>query len=297
MQNKTVQMVLDDVYQAMEQAEVYSGHGVSSTWDEAVFLVLHVVGLPLSSGEGVLNNVVSDQQYQQINQLLKQRTEKKIPLAYLMKKAWFAGLEFDCDERALVPRSPIAELIQVQFEPWIEPSHVNRILDLCTGSGCIGIACAHYMPNARIDLVDVSQEALDLAQQNIQKHDGSNHVKAILSDGFNALDQRQQYDIIVSNPPYVDQQDLKSMPSEFHHEPELGLASGCDGLDLTRRILTEAAQYLTDSGVLIVEVGNSQVALSAAYPQVPFTWLAFESGGDGVFLLTKSQLMEHQSCF
>lgn len=295
MTQRTVQIVLDEVYQALEAAEIYAGHGVDNAWDEAVFLVLYAMGLPLDSDQSVLSLSVNADQYAQIQYLFKQRAIEKKPLAYLMKKAWFAGLEFDVDERVLIPRSPIAELIESQFEPWVESSKIKRVLDLCTGSGCIGIACAHYLPKAQVDLSDISEDALNLACQNIAKHKLKSRVNAIQSDCFDAIEPKQQYDIIVSNPPYVDEADLASMPDEFHHEPVLGLASGKDGLDLTRRILKQAKDYLTDEGVLIVEVGNSQFALAEAYPDVPFVWLEFERGGDGVFLLTKHQLIDMMS--
>ena len=199
------------------------------------------------------------------------------------------------DSRVLVPRSPIAELIEAGFSPWL-PDVPNNILDLCTGSGCIGIACAHYFPEANITLSDISVDALAVAEQNIVLHQLSGRVIAVESDLFGNLGEKA-YDLIVSNPPYVDAEDLASMPKEYHHEPEIGLASGFDGLDFTRRLLRESVEYLSDNGVLIVEVGNSWEALEQAFPTVPFIWLEFERGGHGVFLLTAEELKAHSQEF
>ena len=199
------------------------------------------------------------------------------------------------DERVLVPRSPIAELIGQQFEPWL-PALPARILDLCTGSGCIGIACAYAFPDAEVVLGDLSFEALEVANQNIERHGLEERVYTVQGDGFDGL-PGQRFDLIVSNPPYVDAEDFADMPAEYHHEPELGLACGDDGLNLVRRMLAEAADHLTEKGVLIVEVGNSQVHVEALYPEVDFTWLEFEQGGHGVFLLAAAQCREYQKLF
>ena len=222
--------------------------------------------------------------------LLRRRMDERIPAAYLTGTAWFAGLPFKVDERVLVPRSPIAELIEDQFAPWLlrEPEY---ILDLCAGSGCIGIACAYVFPEAAVDLSDISLDALAVAQRNIDIHEVGHRVRTIESDLFNELAELR-YDLIVSNPPYVDAEDLAEMPAEYRAEPALGLASGVDGLDFTRRLLREALDHLTEEGVLIVEVGNSCVALEEAFPELPFTWLEFRRGGHGVFLLTAAQLHE-----
>ncbi|EEX36679.1 hypothetical adenine-specific methylase yfcB [Vibrio metschnikovii CIP 69.14] len=218
------------------------------------------------------------------------RINERTPIAYLTNKAWFCGLEFFVDERVLVPRSPIGELIQAQFSPWLldEPT---RIMDLCTGSGCIAIACAYAFPEAEVDAIDISADALQVAEQNIQDHGLEQQVFPIRSDLFRDL-PKEQYDIIVTNPPYVDQEDMNSLPDEFKHEPELGLAAGTDGLKLARRILANAPHYLTDNGILVCEVGNSMIHLVDQYPNIPFTWLEFENGGHGVFLLTKQQLLD-----
>ncbi len=269
-------------------AELHFGHGTDNAWDEATQLVLHCLHLPWDSQPDVLNARLTHDERRHVVSLLEQRVSERVPAAYLIGKAWFCGLQFNVDERVLVPRSPLAELIENHFEPWLvaEP---ERILDLCTGSGCIGIAAAYAFPEARVDLSDISVDALAVAQSNIEDHQLQGRVNAIASDLFESL-AGQRYDLIVSNPPYVDAEDLADMPAEFHAEPEIGLGSGADGLDFTRRLLLQAADHLSEQGVLIVEVGNSWPALEQALPQLPFTWLEFERGGDGVFVLTAEQL-------
>lgn len=217
-----------------------------------------------------------------------------MPLAYLIKQTNFCDLNFYIDTRVIIPRSPIASLIQDHFSPWIEnPDNIKSALDLCTGSGCIAIALAYYFPEANIDAIDLSDDALDITNINIKKHQINNQVKAIKSDLFNSIkNTNKKYDLIISNPPYVNKQDLEQMPKEYHHEPKMALEAGDDGLDLAHRILKEAINYLNPKGVLVVEVGNSQDALEKAYPHVPFTWLEFESGAHGVFLLTYEQLKD-----
>jgi ribosomal protein L3 glutamine methyltransferase len=270
-------------------AKLYFGHGTDNAWDEAEQLVLHAINLVPPLDEGWLSARLTRVERKRVLENLHRRVEERIPAAYITGQAWFAGLPFIVDERVLVPRSPIGELIQQQFAPWLatEPS---QILDLCTGSGCIGIACAYAFPNAEVQLSDISYDALAVAEDNIQQHDLEDRVFAMQSDLFGNL-VGQKFDLIVSNPPYVDADDLATMPPEYHAEPEIGLGSGDDGLDFTRRLLREASDYLTDEGVLIVEVGNSWVALEEAYPDVPFTWIEFERGGHGVFMLTKADLL------
>lgn len=276
-----------------EQSNLFFGHGTDNAWDEALTLVLFAMDLPWDSSSDIFNNVLSSSQKEAVQQLFERRVNEAIPAAYLTGEAWFAGFPFKVDPRVLVPRSPMAELIEVQFRPWlVKPP--SSILDLCTGSGCIGIACAHYFPEAIVVLSDISLDALAVAQQNIEQHQLSSRVKTVESDLFSSIPASHQYDLIVSNPPYVDAADLASMPKEYHHEPEIGLASGFDGLDFTRRLLREALAYLTDQGILVVEVGNSWEALEVAFPSIPFMWLEFERGGHGVFLLTAEQLKIHQ---
>ncbi len=276
-----------------EKAELYFGHGTDNAWDEAVAIVLQMLELPSDYPVVMFDAKLIKQEKQHIISAIKTRVQDRKPSAYITNKGYFAGIEFYVDERVLVPRSPIAELVESQFNPWLI-SDEPRILDLCCGSGCIGIACAAYLPDSEVIVSDISADALEVAQYNIDQANLYPRVQAVESDLFSAM-RDLKFDLIVSNPPYVDAEDLSDMPAEFFHEPEIGLGSGSDGLDLTRKILKQAAEFLTEHGVLIVEVGNSWPALQDAYPQVPFTWLEFERGGDGVFLLTKQQLEEHFS--
>ncbi|MBY8085378.1 50S ribosomal protein L3 N(5)-glutamine methyltransferase [Vibrio fluvialis] len=276
-------------------ANLFYGHGTDNAWDEAVQLILPTLYLPIDVPPHVLNSRLTSSERLRVVERVIKRIKDRTPVAYLTNKAWFCGLEFFVDERVLVPRSPIGELIQAQFEPWLvnEPT---RIMDLCTGSGCIAIACAHAFPDAEVDAIDISADALQVAEQNIQDHGLEQQVFPIRSDLFRDL-PKEQYDIIVTNPPYVDQEDMNSLPDEFKHEPELGLAAGTDGLKLVRRILANAPHYLTEKGILVCEVGNSMIHLMDQYPHIPFTWLEFENGGHGVFLLTREQLVECVSDF
>ena len=276
-------------------AGLFFGHGSDNPWDESLSLVLFSLSLPWDSDSKVLDRQLSDKEKQKISNLFDRRINEKIPVAYLTGEAWFAGFKFLVDSRVLVPRSPIAELIEAEFSPWL-PNLPNNILDLCTGSGCIGIACAHYFPEASITLSDISADALAVAEKNIVVYKLSDRVVTTQSDLFGNLGKKT-YDLIVSNPPYVDSEDLASMPKEYHHEPEIGLASGFDGLDFTRRLLRESVEHLSNNGVLIVEVGNSWEALEQAFPTVPFIWLEFERGGHGVFLLTAEELKAHSQEF
>ncbi|TLX64724.1 50S ribosomal protein L3 N(5)-glutamine methyltransferase [Stutzerimonas nosocomialis] len=274
---------------------LFFGHGTDNAWDDARQLVLGALHLPYEIADSYLDCRLEDDEREHLTELLRRRIEERIPTAYLLGQAWFCGLPFIVDERVLVPRSPIAELIEQQFRPWLaqEPA---RILDLCTGSGCIGIACAYEFMDAEVVLADLSFDALEIANRNIEHHGLEERVYTVQGDGFDGL-PGQRFDLIVSNPPYVDAEDFADMPPEFGHEPALGLACGEDGLDLVRRMLAEAADHLTDKGTLIVEVGNSQVHVQALYPEVDFTWLEFSRGGHGVFLLAASQCREHQALF
>ena len=252
-------------------AELSYSHGLSSPLDESVYLILRTLHLPVDTPEIYWQSKLTTSE--------------------------IAGLQFYVDERALIPRSPIAELVESQFTPWVNPDEVESVLDLCTGCGCIGIACAYAFPQATIDLSDLSEDALAVAKINIDKHDAKNRIMSYQSDLFDFLlsDElkSKQYDIIVSNPPYVDEEDMAGLAEEFKHEPELALSSGVDGLEFTKKLLNQAANFLTDQGVLVVEVGNSQYELAESYPDVPFQWIDFERGGDGVFILTKQDLNIH----
>jgi len=274
---------------SFERLDVYFGHGTDNPWDESVALVLQALSLPFDTPDALFDARVTPSEAKRICEFIEQRINDRKPLAYITQQAFFCGLPFYVDERVLVPRSPIAELIESRFEPFIDPENVHAILDLCTGSGCIAIALAHYFPDAFVTATDLSMDALQVAQFNIEQHQLDDQVCLLQSDVFDAIPE-QRFDVIVSNPPYVDAEDMADLPEEFHVEPELGLASGEDGLDVTRRILAKAADYLSDDGILIVEVGNSWPALEEAYPTVEFQWIEFARGGDGVFILTKEQL-------
>lgn len=271
-------------------ANLYFGHGTDNAWDEAEYLVLHAIDLLPPLEDIWLDARLTRTERERALGLLLRRVRERIPAAYITCSAWFAGLQFKVDERVLVPRSPIGELIKNNFEPWLL-ARPRTILDLCTGSGCIGIACAYAFPDAFIDLADISPDALAVAQENIKRHCVEDRVNAVESDIFTALSGRR-YDLIVTNPPYVDAGDLASMPAEYRAEPKIGLGSGADGLDFTRQLLRQAGNYLSESGILVCEVGNSWEALEEAYPHVPFTWIEFEQGGHGVFVLTAAQLRE-----
>ncbi|MGS0675862.1 50S ribosomal protein L3 N(5)-glutamine methyltransferase [Shewanella sp. 0m-4] len=278
-------------------ANIYYGHGTDNAWDEAIALVFHALHLPEEIGQQVFHSNLTSSEKHKIVELIIRRVRERLPVPYLTNKAKFAGLEFYVDERVLVPRSPIAELIANRFSPWLYNKPVNRVLDLCTGSGCIAIACAYEFEDAEVDALDISVDALEVAQINIETLEVMDRVFPMESDLFSAIPKGPHYDLIVSNPPYVDAEDIGDMPDEYHHEPEIGLASGRDGLDLTKRILANAADYLTEDGLLVVEVGNSMVHLNEQFPDVPFTWVNFENGGDGVFILTRDQLVENESLF
>ncbi|MFZ9034497.1 MAG: 50S ribosomal protein L3 N(5)-glutamine methyltransferase [Francisellaceae bacterium] len=278
------------------EANLYYGHGTDSAWDEAVHLVLQALYLPLDFDDRILDAKLTHVERQKVIKWVYRRVVERIPLPYLTKTAWFAGLKFHVDQRVIIPRSPVGELIRNHFSPWIDENRVHRVLDLCAGSGCIGIATAYAFSEAQVVLADISKEALEVAKINANNHHLGDRLSLIRTDLFENLNG-QKFDLIVSNPPYVDEDDFATMPSEFSKEPVLALTSGKDGLDITRRILLEAHEHLNDDGTLIVEVGNSQYALMEAYPNVPFTWLSFESGGDGVFLLTKQELTDYRQDF
>mgnify|MGYP000004666398 CR=1 FL=1 len=272
-----------------KRANLFFGHGTDNAFDEAKVLVFFALKLPLEVPDNYWQSKLTMPEKQQITELFQRRIETRKPAAYLTGEAWFSGIRFIVNESTLVPRSPIAELIAQRYEPWVEADSVTNVLDLCTGSGCIGIASLQAFPHAEVDLVDISPEALAVAQQNIDLYALNDFVHAIQSDLYSSLEGKK-YDLIVSNPPYVDEIEMDALPEEFQQEPSLGLAAGHDGLDLVRKILAEAPKYLKDDGVLIVEVGVSQYFVEQTYPELPLFWFDFENGGEGVFAIQKSEL-------
>ena len=279
------------------QAELFYGHGSDNAFNDAYVLVMYALSLPNDVDDSIMSCRLIESEKLNVLALFTRRVEERIPVAYITNIAYFAQLPFYVDERVLIPRSPIGELIENQFFPYLASNKsAKRILDLCTGSGCIAIACASYFEESEVDAVDLSVEALNVAQINIENHGLCEQVTPIQSDVFSGV-EGQHYDLIVSNPPYVDEHDINSLPDEYHHEPEMGLGCGDDGLDIVRVILAQGALFLNDGGLLFCEVGNSEKHVKALYKDVPFTWLNFERGGHGVFMLTKEQLIEFSHVF
>lgn len=272
------------------------GHGTDNSLDEALALALHVTGLDYPLPDSYLDSKLSVLERQQMLKLIQLRIDTRKPLAYLTGKAWFAGYRFYVDENVLVPRSPIAELIGEGYYPWLEPARIHRVLDLCSGSGCIGIATALALPHSQVLLSDISPDALAVAQRNLELHGLTERVAAAKSDLFDNL-SAQQFDLIVSNPPYVSGAEYAQLPAEYHCEPKIGLEAGQDGMDLVARILRQAADFLVSDGMLIVEVGASAELLMRRYPGVNFQWIEFEHGGDGVFLISRQELLDNRDLF
>ena len=281
----TPRQLIDWAEQQFVRSDLFFGHGADNALDEAAYLVLGALDLPFDLSREQLSVEVSTTDQERIRKLVDERISSRKPTAYLLNKAWFAGLPFYVDERVLVPRSPIAEVIRDRFSPWIKAPDVTRILDLGTGSGCIAIACALAFPAAIVDATDISPDALQVALINCERHGLGQRVNLVESDLFSGLND-SRYDIIVCNPPYVTDGEMAALPAEYRHEPSLALAAGATGLDVVDRILLNAHKHLTPHGIMVVEVGNGRAALEAKYPRTPFIWLDFEHGGEGVFVIT-----------
>lgn len=290
----TVEALIREVADSFATARLNYGHGTDDPLDEAAYLVFSRLGLRHEAAAEVYQTRVSAEELAAVRALARRRIDDRVPTAYLVNEAWFAGHCFYVDERVLIPRSPIAELIDEGFRPWVRPEQVARVLDLGTGSGCIAIATAMALPHVQVDAVDISEEALDVAALNVARFGLAQRVRLHAADFFAAFDD-ERFDIIVANPPYVDRRDMAELPAEYRHEPTLALASGHDGLDSTLTILHDAGRFLTDDGVLIVEVGNSERALTQSLPALPFVWLEFARGGTGVFLLTRRDITQYQA--
>lgn len=293
---RTVHDVIRWGVSRFHEADLFFGHGYDNAWDEALALVLFAIKQNRANDPRILEARLTTSERRDITELFKQRIKDRKPVAYITHEAYFAGLSFYVDERVLIPRSPIAELIESQFTPWVTPEKVSRILDIGTGSGCIAIACQHYFPNAIVDAVDISPDAIAVAQMNIEQYHLQEKVRLINEDMFEGL-IGQRYDIIVTNPPYVDEVELLQLPKEYMHEPIIALDGGSLGTDDAIRILYHASDYLRPHGILVLEVGHSQKHLVEFFPQVPFVWLDFQRGGQGVCLLTVDQLLEHKQDF
>lgn len=272
------------------EAKLFFGHGSDNAFDEAAYLILHTLHLPLDRLEPFLDASLTHAESEQVRAVLERRVRERLPAAYLTQEAWLAGHRFYVDERVIVPRSFIAELLQEQLAPWVEDADaVEDVLDLCTGSGCLAVLAALAFPSAKVDAADVSRDALAVAAKNVADYDLGSRIELLESDLFSALGGRR-YDLIISNPPYVDAESVAALPPEYRAEPALALGSGDDGLDATRRILTAAGDHLKPGGLLVVEIGHNRDALEAAYPALPFTWLDTEGGDQFVFMLRREDL-------
>lgn len=293
---KTIQLLLDEVSNRFSESDLAYGHGTDNPQDEAAWLLCALLDISLEQLENDLNKKISDNTAKKILAICEQRIATRKPLAYLINEAWFAGHKFYVDERVIVPRSHIGGFILDEFQPWVDATKVNRILDLCTGSGCIGIAAALALPGSIVDLVDISKDALAVTNKNIVAYDLQDRVHTIESDLFSAL-SNHRYDLILTNPPYVGSDEYSNLPPEYGHEPKLALHSHRQGLEIPLKILAESAKYLNPNGHLVMEVGASAQLLEELLPQVPFTWLATASGETSIFLLTAAQLTESQHIF
>lgn len=287
---KTIRDFLRYAVSRFKAAGLFFGHGSDNAWDEAVYLTLHTLNLPLDRLEPFLDARLLTQERDALLEIYRRRCEDRLPAAYLTNEAWLAGHRFYVDERVIVPRSFIAELLDEQLAPWVgDPWAIESALDLCTGSGCLAILAALAFPEARVDAVDLSPEAIAVAQRNVETYDLGERIEIIRSDAFSKLQERR-YDLIISNPPYVNADSVAALPPEYLHEPVMALGSGKDGLDFTRIILRDARKHLNPHGLLVVEIGHNREELEAAYPDLPFTWLDTAAGNEFVFLLRAADL-------
>lgn len=290
----TIAALIEEASQRLSNQPLYFGHGTDSAEQEAKWMVLGVLGLDWETPDAELQQVVAADAESRVAALLQERISTRKPAAYLLGECWFAGLPFNVDERVIVPRSPFAELILSQFKPWLEEAP-KRVLDLCCGSGCMGIAAAVAFPDAQVDIIDLSPDALAVARSNIERHGLQGRVRAIESDLFTHADG--PYDLILSNPPYVPQWEYDELPAEYHREPEMSLVAGEDGLDLVIPMMLQAPEYLSEGGRVFIEVGNTDEYLADCFPEVPFEWIEFKNGGAGVYTLSREQLVTHKNDF
>lgn len=285
----TARRLVEEVERSFAAHDLHYGHGTDNPRDEAVYLVFCALGIAFDCPEQDLDAEVGREAAARVFDLARKRVEDRTPIAYLVNQAWFCGLPFHVDERVLIPRSPLAESIENRFAPWLDADRVSSILDIGTGSACIAVACALAFPEARVDAVDISAEALVVAHGNVERHGLAERIRLIKSDLYENLGDRK-YDLIVANPPYVTAREMRELPPEHRHEPALALAAGSDGLDVVRRLLAESGRHLRPDGILVVEVGNGRESVDKTFPSLPFVWLDFEYGGEGVFLLEARSL-------
>lgn len=289
---ETINDFLRLAYSWARQSDLFFGHGTDNAWDDMRQLILGSLALPYDIADVLLESRLLGKEKKYLYSQMRKRIVDRIPVPYLTHEAYFCGLPFYIDERVLIPRSPLAELIQEQFAPWVEPSQVELILDMCTGSACIAIACCYAFPDAEVDAVDISVDALAVAKINQEKHGLEDQLNLIQSDCFKAI-SNVRYDIIVSNPPYVGGQEMKTLPEEYRHEPVLALEAADNGLAIVDNILRNAQHFLSKEGILVLEVGNSDELVMETYPDLPLTWLEFEHGGHGVFVVSSEQLADY----
>ena len=293
----TIQDMIRFAMSEFNKSELFYGHGTESSLDDAVALVLGSLHLPPDLDALYFQTRLIPSEKQVLLDRIRRRVVDKEPVAYLISESYFAGFSFYVDKRVLIPRSPLAEVIEEECSPWIDADKIERILDIGTGSGCIAIASAMYFPEAEVDAIDISSDALEVAKINVERYSVEHQVQLIKSDLFSALSTDLVYDVIFANPPYVPTSSMATLPEEYRHEPAGALDGGPDGLEFVDKILSQAAQFLSPHGIIIVELGEAQPYLEEKYPNIPFTWLQFSRGGDGVFLLTRDELIEYQKDF